>query len=233
MNNLVQFNNIDVEIINKDNDKYISGAQIGRALELSQADAVAKIYNRHKEEFNTDMTQLIRRGSRTLRVFNRDGAWLIGMFARTQRAADFRKWVIKVLSAVADGQLQPVSAQYAPVDMKAIGGMVKKCCKAAIREEIADWHLKSYKPEFSRREDGDFTINKECAIFDGVTAMYGVEKLCRLVSSIEKEQKVRSVEEETLKNTLNWVRDKLNETVSVLDSDKKIVPVADLPKSKK
>lgn len=101
---VVEFNHQNIELISKNNQLYMSGAQIGRVIELSQNDGVAKIYGRHKSEFTDEMTITIRQGRSTVRLYNREGAWLIGMFARTPKAAEFRKWVLKVLGAVVDGQ---------------------------------------------------------------------------------------------------------------------------------
>lgn len=102
MNNIVAFNNQNIELIRHNGQLYMSGAQIGRVIELSQSDGVAKIYNRHQDEFINDMTTTIRQGRSTVRIFNREGAWLIGMFARTPKAAEFRRWVLKVLGNTVD-----------------------------------------------------------------------------------------------------------------------------------
>lgn len=60
------------------------------------------------------------------------------MFARTPKAVEFRKWVLKVLGAAADNKLSGNSEQLpiAQVDMKAIGSMVKRCASAGIRDGI-------------------------------------------------------------------------------------------------
>ncbi len=74
------------------------------------------------------------------------------MFARTPKAAEFRKWVLKVLGAVADGQQAdksvivsehtralPSGKKEIVLSAKAreeIGGIVKKCTAVAIREEL-------------------------------------------------------------------------------------------------
>lgn len=112
MNNIVKFNSQDIELINYNGQLYMAGAQIGRALEYEDAaKAVHNIFTNHKEEFGEDMSLTLKirvNGiNRLSRIFNREGAWLIGMFARTPKAAKFRKWVLKVLGAVSDGQLQP------------------------------------------------------------------------------------------------------------------------------
>lgn len=143
MNNIVSFNNHELKLIEHDNQKWFSSVDIANALNFSKPNAVTKIYNNHKTEFDSAMSCLPKAGKQ--RIFNREGAWLIGMFARTPKAAEFRKWVLKVLGTVADNQLPT-----AQVDMRAIGGMVKKCCAVAVREELsallagdpkADWEL--------------------------------------------------------------------------------------------
>ena len=152
---VVEFNHQNIELISKNNQLYMSGAQIGRVIELSQNDGVAKIYGRHKSEFTDEMTITIRQGRSTVRLFNREGAWLIGMFARTPKAAEFRKWVLKVLGAVADGannaqtdkpvtvsehtRSLPSGKKEIVLSEKAkaeIGGIVKSCAAVAVREEI-------------------------------------------------------------------------------------------------
>lgn len=149
---VVEFNHQNIELISKNNQLYMSGAQIGRVIELSQNDGIAKIYGRHKSEFTDEMTITIRQGRSTVRLFNREGAWLIGMFARTPKAAEFRKWVLKVLGTVVDntqpekqvivsehtralpsGKKEIVLSEKAKAE---IGGIVKSCAAVAVREEI-------------------------------------------------------------------------------------------------
>lgn len=75
---------------------------------------------------------------RKQRIFSREGAWLIGMFARTPKAAEFRKWVLKVLGAVADNQVSPVpSLTQDKSALKAIGGIVKKCVNKAMSDFLS------------------------------------------------------------------------------------------------
>ena len=131
MNNIVKFNNHNIELIRYNGQDYMTLSQIASALEYNNSSSINDILSRNQSEFDEEMTCLIKHGRTRQRIFNREGAWLIGMFARTPKAAEFRKWVLKVLGAVSDGQLQP-----APVDMKAIGGVVKKCAAVAVRDEL-------------------------------------------------------------------------------------------------
>ena len=167
---VVEFNHQNIELISKNNQLYMSGAQIGRVIELSQNDGVAKIYGRHKSEFTDEMTITIRQGRSTVRLYNREGAWLIGMFARTPKAAEFRKWVLKVLGAVADGQSDkpvivsehtrslPSGKKEIVLSEKAkaeIGGIVKSCVAFAVREELAAIMSGSGKTEYWEVSDRD------------------------------------------------------------------------------
>lgn len=133
---VVEFNHQNIELISKNNQLYMSGAQIGRVIELSQNDGVAKIYGRHKSEFTDEMTITIRQGRSTVRLYNREGAWLIGMFARTPKAAEFRKWVLKVLGTVVDNT-QPEKPVIVSEHTRALpSGKKEIVLSAKAREEI-------------------------------------------------------------------------------------------------
>lgn len=96
--NIVTFNNQNIELINHNNQLYMTVPQIEGALEFAvKGKAVSNIYNNHKEEFSPEMTTLIKVGRTRQRIFNREGCWLIGMFARTPKAMEFRRWVLEVL----------------------------------------------------------------------------------------------------------------------------------------
>lgn len=115
-NSIVKFENQDIELITVDGQLMMTAAQIGAALggtdgqNVRPSDRqnvgacdVAKIYRRNADEFTPEMTRIIKQGRTRVRVFNREGAWLIGMFARTPKAAAFRKWVITALAEHVDG----------------------------------------------------------------------------------------------------------------------------------
>ena len=135
---VVEFNHQNIELISKNNQLYMSGAQIWRVIELSQNDGVAKIYGRHKSEFTDEMTITIRQGRSTVRLYNREGAWLIGMFARTPKAAEFRKWVLKVLGTVVDNT-QPDKPVIVSEHTRALpSGKKEIVLSAKAREEIRE-----------------------------------------------------------------------------------------------
>jgi len=99
-----------LEIIDRNGIPWLRGSQIDTALGYSgnkggtQTDTpfgVKKLYSRHKDEFTEEMTTLLNLptpgGVQPVRVFNPRGCWLLGMFAKTAKAKDFRRWVLDVL----------------------------------------------------------------------------------------------------------------------------------------
>lgn len=101
-NSIVKFENQDIELITVDGQPMMTLPQIAGALGASPNQA-GNLYTRHADEFTPEMTRIIKQGRTRVRVFNREGAWLIGMFARTPKAAAFRKWVITALAEHVDG----------------------------------------------------------------------------------------------------------------------------------
>lgn len=102
MSNIVQFHDHKIELLQHNGQDYMTCRQIADVLDMSCRNGATDLYNAHKEEFDEEMSCLIKQGRTRVRIFNREGAWLIGMFARTPKAAEFRRWVLKVLKTVAD-----------------------------------------------------------------------------------------------------------------------------------
>lgn len=106
----LMFQNQPIRLIDKDGKKWASAADIARALGYANADKVTRLFDRHKIEFSDSMTMLTmvqdldtQTGCpgqfRTARVFSLRGAHLIAMFARTNKAQEFRRWVLDVLES--------------------------------------------------------------------------------------------------------------------------------------
>ena len=101
----LMFQNQPIRLVEKDGKKWASAADIARALGYSRADKVTRIYDRHKVEFTESMTQIVEAptlgASANLvtqtRVFSLRGAHLIGMFSRTKKAQEFRRWILDVI----------------------------------------------------------------------------------------------------------------------------------------
>lgn len=136
MSNELVFKSQKIEPIIINKQPYVRGQQIAVALNYKRADIINQIYNAHADEFTSDMTLLTevetKGGKQVMRVFSLRGCHLLAMFSKTPIAKEFRKWILDLI----DHHNQNLSLPVAQVDMKAIGGMVKKCCAVAVREEL-------------------------------------------------------------------------------------------------
>ncbi len=88
------FNNITLSPVTRQNSLWIRAAELARALGFSREDKVTRLYQRHVDEFTSDMTQLIEivdnpalerstNLSNYVRIFSLRGCHLLAMFART------------------------------------------------------------------------------------------------------------------------------------------------------
>lgn len=95
---------------------WLRGPQIAGALGYKDGSAITRIYARNAAEFTDSMTcsvNLTDQGQqREVRIFSLRGAHLLGMLARTKKAAEFRHWVLDVLEHQAP---TPAPALPAPV----------------------------------------------------------------------------------------------------------------------
>lgn len=81
---------------------WISSSDLAKALEYANSRAVTMIYNKYADEFTSGMTQVLEVSTsgnyrKKVRVFSLRGAHLIAMFARTEVAKEFRRWVLDIL----------------------------------------------------------------------------------------------------------------------------------------
>lgn len=109
----LSFNNVNFSVIDKDNQIWLRGSQISKALDYRTTDAITKIYTRNKDEFTENMTQVIeifeavnltasrktKELRRKIRIFSLRGCHLLAMLASTPVAKSFRKWVLDVLES--------------------------------------------------------------------------------------------------------------------------------------
>ena len=95
-------NDVKLEAIQQENSIWLGATQIGLALGYANPEtAITKLYNRNSDEFRNDMTKLVETntsgGLQKIRIFSLRGCHLIAMFARTNVAKQFRKWVLDIL----------------------------------------------------------------------------------------------------------------------------------------
>ena len=122
--NMIQkdFNGLNVSFIEKDKDLWLTGEQIGIALEYEfPRQAIKKIYERNKDELD-EYSCLIKiagcevtkggvkltppGGKQETRVFNEHGTMVITMLSRQPIARLFRKWAVNILKAYRHGELE-------------------------------------------------------------------------------------------------------------------------------
>lgn len=120
--NQLTFHETEFAIVERDGQNWLTGLQIASALGYKNPSSDSNnLYNRHSEEFTPGMTQVVKlmspAGYQDTRVFSLRGAHLLAMFARTERAAEFRRWVLDVLdAAVKDEPAVPPAPTFAPMD---------------------------------------------------------------------------------------------------------------------
>lgn len=99
------FRDITFDVVDRFGQPWLRYPQIAEALGYAQSRRIIDLYNRNAAEFGDSMTALVDvetpGGRQQVRIFSLRGAHLLGMFARTPRAAEFRHWVLNVLEGIA------------------------------------------------------------------------------------------------------------------------------------
>lgn len=138
MQNLVFKSQTIIPII-INNLPYLGYPQIADALQYRNARIISDLYNRHADEFTPDMSFLTtidtNGGKQQVRVFSLRGCHLLAMFSKTPVAKEFRRWVLDLIE-----QHNKSIANYgeSAINMKAIGGLVKRCVNKALMEFLSN-----------------------------------------------------------------------------------------------
>jgi len=106
-----QFHGQPVQIIDHAGQKWLTAQEVGQCLGYNEANArtgITNLYNRHADEFtetDTCAIKLMAQGQmRETRIFSATGCQLLGFFANTDRAKQFRAWAKQVLASEMTGQ---------------------------------------------------------------------------------------------------------------------------------
>lgn len=96
------FRDISFDVVAQDGAPWLRGLQIASALGYrNPATDIVNLFDRNADEFTESMTALLKLptagGPQEVRIFSLRGAHLLGMLARTERAKEFRAWVLDVL----------------------------------------------------------------------------------------------------------------------------------------
>ncbi|MDN5925415.1 MAG: hypothetical protein L0H70_10515 [Xanthomonadales bacterium] len=106
----VDFGGQSITIVDHAGHPWLAARDLARALGYADTSAVTRIHATHASEFTGAMTSTVKttvdRGAHSstcvdVRIFSPRGCHLVAMFARTKRAADFRRWVLDVLEGLA------------------------------------------------------------------------------------------------------------------------------------
>ncbi len=113
MKNLT-FQGYQLSLVNHTDEIWFRSAQIGEALGYQNGQKkIHDLYTRNADEFTSQMTAVIKLPDlhpqfgdtgqlRDTRIFSLRGAHLLAMLARTQKAKEFRKWVLDLLDNYRD-----------------------------------------------------------------------------------------------------------------------------------
>ena len=101
MSNSLIFQDVTFDVIDRAGESWLRVHQIGDAFGYQTHRSVLNLFTANSAEFTESMTALVEvqtpGGPQTVRIFSLRGAHLLGMFARTERAKEFRRWVLDVL----------------------------------------------------------------------------------------------------------------------------------------
>ena len=144
------------DVVDQSSQPWLRANQIGLALEYKNPElSIAKLYRANAAEFTDSMTAVVKLptagGVQDVRIFSLRGAHLLGMFARTKVAADFRRWVLDVLDAqVQQAALPP--ATLTPAQQQQLKAAIEAKCKGdgraysqCYRALYEAFHVPSYK----------------------------------------------------------------------------------------
>ena len=100
------FRDTRLDVIDRNGQRWLTAEQIGLALGYAPDNArkgVNKLYNAHSDEFTEQDTGVAvlatASGRQESRIFSSSGCILLGFFANTTRAKEFRVWAKQVLAS--------------------------------------------------------------------------------------------------------------------------------------
>ena len=120
--NTLTFNDVNFNPVERNGQIWLTSTDLAKALGYKSSDSITRIFNRNKDEFSQSMTHTIEtvnltassktKGLRAkIRIFSLRGCHLLAMFARTDIAKQFRKWVLDVLDKEVGAPAQVANQQ--------------------------------------------------------------------------------------------------------------------------
>ena len=122
----LSFNDVTFNPVSQnDGQIWLTSTELAKALGYTETDSVSKIYSRNKDEFTSNMTLTVKmtvngfgngNSKKAVRIFSLRGCHLLAMFAKTEVAKQFRKWVLDLLDKEVG---QPVLTKVEKTEQKA------------------------------------------------------------------------------------------------------------------
>ncbi|HDX3035657.1 TPA: hypothetical protein ROA62_000138 [Escherichia coli] len=113
----LNFHGVSLTPVDSVSGVWLTSSDIAKALGYASSKSVSTIYSRNSDEFTSSMSMVIKMKTiginnnlreKSVRVFSLRGCHLIAMFATTDKAKEFRRWVLDVLDReVANGSVSP------------------------------------------------------------------------------------------------------------------------------
>jgi len=162
---------------NGDGKIWFTSSNMAELLEYADEKSVNRLYNRNKDEFSAEMTQVVTVTSRNknnelqhnrARIFSSRGAHLLGMLADTKIAKSLRRWLLDLI----EKEVQPNLSMLDMESLKgvAVGEMQNRLVKAN------EWSLET----FGRPGSSSMTIRKR-----HLKKIRAVEKIIAELSQVQ------------------------------------------------
>nr|EKT9309308.1 hypothetical protein [Citrobacter freundii] len=109
------FKGVQLSPVNDMGSVWFTSADLAAALKYKSTKSITNLFNQNNDEFSDGMTQVIESVTsgnyrKKVRVFSLRGAHLIAMFARTDVAKEFRRWVLGILDR--EVEHSPIAKQF-------------------------------------------------------------------------------------------------------------------------
>lgn len=179
MKNQLAFHEIQFNVVNQNDQPWLTAVQIAQALGYSSEKSISNLYRRNADEFSPCMTLVINSMTNginnslrenEMRIFSLRGAHLIAMFSRTERAKEFRRWVLDILDAEVGAATPAPAAQFNDEDLQAwLGsGEPPNTCSTPSAMSTRPWrkqgtHANPPSTPSSGNIHGSFVRHKPCS----------------------------------------------------------------------
>lgn len=130
-NNELTFQQTAFHPVSHAGETWLTSSELAAALGYKKSDAVTQIYSRYHDEFSEKMSttlkmSVVRKTGAVdipVRVFSLRGCHLIAMFATTDKAKEFRRWVLDILDR--EVAHSPIAKQFTDDELQSLCWMWK------------------------------------------------------------------------------------------------------------